>query len=197
MKSILICPGERPEVAALSESVPLSNVLILGKSLIEYWIEHLCILGAKEICILATDRPEQVRALVGDGKRWGVQVSVSPEIRELTVAEARSRYADDTEMLPAPEDVIVIDHLPDLAAVEQLAEAPAVDAAIVADDREALNAALDDGVDQVLGNPAQPEAAGDDRHVVVQKAGERVTGAGTYFLQRLSPCSACASIINT
>ena len=89
------------------------------------------------------------------------------------------------------------DHLLDHVPVEQLAQAPAVDAAIVADHRQALDAARDDGVDQVLGNPAQAEAARDDRHVVAQQAGERVTGAGTYFLQRLSPCSACASIINT
>jgi hypothetical protein len=31
----------------------------------------------------------------------------------------------------------------------------------------------DDGVDQVLGDAAQAEAAGDDRHVVAQGTGER------------------------
>src|SRR5262245_58721140 len=114
MKALLICPAERPDVSALSESVPLSNLPILGKSLLEYWIEHLSIRGAREIYILATDRPEQVRALIGDGCRWGVQATVFPEKRELTVAQARKRYRTlgATDWLPAPADVNVLDHLP-------------------------------------------------------------------------------------
>jgi hypothetical protein len=79
------------------------------------------------------------------------------------------------------------DHLPDLAAVEQLAEPPAVDAAIVADHGEALDAALDDGVDQVLGDAAQAEAAGDDGHVVVQEAGERRRRIRMDFLHQSPP----------
>ena len=68
------------------------------------------------------------------------------------------------------------DHLLDHVPVEQLAQAPAVDAAIVADHRQALDAARDDGVDQVLGDAAQAEAAGDDRHVVVQQTRQRRRG---------------------
>jgi hypothetical protein len=114
MKALLICPDERREVAALSETAPLSNVPILGKTLLEYWIEQLVSRGAREILVLATDRPEQVRALVGDGCRWGIRVTVFPEIRELTIAEARRRYrnSDTGPWLNAPADVVLIDHLP-------------------------------------------------------------------------------------
>src|SRR5882672_360768 len=112
MKALLICPGEREPVGALAEMAPLSLIPILGKALIEYWLEHLALRGAKEVCVLATDRPEQVRALVGDGARWGLRIEVYPELRELTPEEAREKYcaADSTSWLPAPDDARLMDH---------------------------------------------------------------------------------------
>src|SRR5207253_1893844 len=97
------------------ESAPLSNIPILGKSLVEHWLEHLAIRGAKEIFILATDRPDSVRALVGDGARWGLHVKVQSEDLELTPDDARRKYQEDdcASWLPAPYDVVLLDHLPD------------------------------------------------------------------------------------
>lgn len=116
MKALLICPGEREAVAALAEAMPLSNLPLCGKSLLEYWLEDLLARGAKKVLILATDRPEQVRALVGDGSRWGLRVEVMPEIRELTPREARLKYhaKDDPDWLPAPHDATLIEFLPGL-----------------------------------------------------------------------------------
>lgn len=113
MKALLICPAVRENVAALAESAPLANLPIFGHGLIEHWLEHLALLGAKEVCILATDRPEQVRDLIGDGARWGIRAEVFPEIRELTPAEARARYCGGGgAWLAGPDDVILMDHLP-------------------------------------------------------------------------------------
>ncbi|HEY2329648.1 MAG TPA: sugar transferase, partial [Verrucomicrobiae bacterium] len=113
MKALLICPAERKAVAALAEETPLSNLPIFGKGLVEHWLEHFAAQGAKEILILAADRPEQVRALVGDGARWGIRAEVFPETRELTPAEARVKYqvANDA-WLAVPSDAILMDHLP-------------------------------------------------------------------------------------
>jgi hypothetical protein len=116
MKALLICPGEREAVAALAEAAPLCNLPILGKRLIEYWLEHLAECGAKQVYVLATDRPEQVRALVGDGARWGLQIEVLPEVRELTVEEARDKYQSPEPWLAAPDDAQLMDHLPGLPA---------------------------------------------------------------------------------
>lgn len=116
MKAILICPAERNPVAALAENAPLATVPVLGKMLVEYWLEYLGALGAKEVLILAADRPGQVRALVGDGARWGLRIAVIPESRELTVAEAREKYRNDSDAgwLPAPDDARLMDSLPRL-----------------------------------------------------------------------------------
>ena len=118
MKALLICPDERAGVAALAESAPLSNVPFLGQSLVEYWLAHLAALGAKEVLVLAVDRPDQVRACVGDGARWGLQVIVQPEKRECTLDEARAKHQDlQATWLPAPHDINLMDHLPGLPQV--------------------------------------------------------------------------------
>jgi hypothetical protein len=90
--ALVICPADRPAVEALAEREPLVNATILGKALIEYWLEHLAILGVRQILVLASDRPERVRARIGDGARWGLEVTVLPETRELSPAEARAKY---------------------------------------------------------------------------------------------------------
>lgn len=114
MKAILICPGQRVGVAALAEMAPLAGLPLLGKSLVEYWVEHLATLGAKEILILATDRPDEVCAAVGDGARWGLRVIVKPDKCERTPAEARAQHqaTDAATWLPAPSDAVLMDHLP-------------------------------------------------------------------------------------
>src|SRR5262249_25137617 len=71
---------------------PLSNLPLLGKTVTEYWLEHLATLAVKDVCVLASDRPEQVRELVDGGTRWGLRVEVVPELRELMPTETRARY---------------------------------------------------------------------------------------------------------
>ena len=92
MKSILICPADRPGVAHLAESAPLAAVPLLGKSVIEYWIEALSARGVKHVIVLASDRPNVIRGLVGNGARWGMQLDLVAQSRELSVTEARAKY---------------------------------------------------------------------------------------------------------
>jgi len=60
------------------------------------------------------------------------------------------------------------DHLADLPVLEQHAQAKAVDAAVVGDHGQALDAAALDFGDEVLGDAAQAKAAGQHGHVVGQ-----------------------------
>jgi anti-anti-sigma factor len=109
-KALLICPGRRPAVALLAESCPLVVAPLLGKSLVEYWIEYFVTLGVREILIAASDRPAQVRALVGDGTRWGLPISVTAEKNELNFEQAIEKHGTHSNVLP--EVVVLMDHLP-------------------------------------------------------------------------------------
>jgi carbonic anhydrase/acetyltransferase-like protein (isoleucine patch superfamily) len=113
MKTCLICPSERPSVVALAQAAPLSNFPILGKNLLEYWLEHLAGLGAKQVCVLTADRPELVRHLAGNGARWGLNVEVVAEAWELSPAVAREKHSvNKTDWLGEPHDMILMSHFP-------------------------------------------------------------------------------------
>lgn len=117
MKALLICPGERSGVPSLCRATPLANSVILGRPLLIHWLEHLFERGVKEVRIVACDRAHQVCTLVDEGSRWGMQINVLLESRELTAAEARSKYLRaESAASPEVEQVFVLDHLPELAA---------------------------------------------------------------------------------
>jgi hypothetical protein len=107
MNSLLICPSRRPAVSLLSARAPLVLTPML---------EHLAIRGATHVRLLCADRPDQVRALVGDGAWWGLRVEVVPVPHEFTTAEARARHAAEVTgaWMPPPDDVAVLDRLPGL-----------------------------------------------------------------------------------
>lgn len=88
MKAILICPAERPSVAMLHEEMPLVLVPMLGKSLVDYWLEYLSSRNCTDVVMLASDRPEQVREYVSNGERWGIKVEVWPATGEEGAIEA-------------------------------------------------------------------------------------------------------------
>jgi hypothetical protein len=117
MKAVLICPSERPAPEAFATKSPFALLPILGRNLVHYWLSHLAAQGAKQVLILAADRPEAVRAYVGSGARWGLKVEVIPEVRELSPEEARQKYcqAAPEGWLSAPQDVVMLDHLPCLS----------------------------------------------------------------------------------
>src|SRR2546430_3216966 len=114
MKAILICPGERPAVSPLAQGAPLALAPILGKRLLEYWVDHLVDCGVRHVYLLASDRADQVRAWLGDGVRWELKVEVVRKAAELTPAEARAKYrsAGASDWPAEPNDVTVMDFLP-------------------------------------------------------------------------------------
>jgi NDP-sugar pyrophosphorylase family protein len=110
MDRILICPGERAAVGFLAQTTPLVAIPILGEPLINQWLEALARSGSRDLLILATDRPDVVRGVVGDGSRWGVRVQVQAELKEPTSADALARGLRCTH----PDSVVMLDHLPGL-----------------------------------------------------------------------------------
>jgi hypothetical protein len=110
MRALLLAPGRSSAVPLLAEAGPLVIAPLLGKCLAEYWIEHLTSLGAKEIVLIASDRPAQIRAHLGDGTRWGLRLTVRAASHELTLEEGRAKYL--TRFATIPQIVVAMDHLP-------------------------------------------------------------------------------------
>jgi hypothetical protein len=114
MNALLICPWVRSGVPVLAETGSLACAPLLGQGIVEYWLSHLAVAGAKEILILADDRPEEIRALVGNGERWGLKVEILEEQRELTPAQALLKYEKGLDPAAAQNGIAVLDHFPGL-----------------------------------------------------------------------------------
>lgn len=116
MKTVLICPAERPALAALAQRRPLVTVPLLGLSLLDYWLQHLASLGATQATVVVADRPAAVAAHLGEGARWGIDVELVGVDAEPSRAAAYAQYREDERgaWLEAPNDLVVIDHLPAL-----------------------------------------------------------------------------------
>ena len=114
MKTLLICPSFRFALPQLAENGPLALAPILGESVVGHWIEHLAALGAREVRVVTADRADKVRAALGDGARWGVQLDVIAAAAEPAPAEAAALYrpAGEPGWLAAPNDVVFMSHLP-------------------------------------------------------------------------------------
>jgi len=111
MKRVLICPSRRDGVQHLTKDVPAAAIPMLGQSLVEYWLSCSACAGVREILLLSDDRPEHVRAIAGNGERWGIKVSVLDESRELSPAQVLLKYDRQLE-LSAEEHVLTMDHFP-------------------------------------------------------------------------------------
>lgn len=112
---ILICPDQRPALEDLTGGVPLALAIYLGKPLIEHAFDDLARIGVTDVLLLVSDRPSDVRAYVGEGSAWGMQVRISPEPSELTPAEAAARHVSfghnlilTLDSLPQAPDVPII-----------------------------------------------------------------------------------------
>lgn len=121
MKALVICPDRPTKIPFMARKRPVSLTPVLGPSLLGHALATLAERGAKQVLVLAVDRPELVREAVGQGERWGLKITVIPESRELSVVEARAKYRTlDAEWLVEGDDILVADRLPGDVAVSPL-----------------------------------------------------------------------------
>src|SRR5690606_37408635 len=73
------------------------------------------------------------------------------------------------------------DHLPDLPAMQEQAEAEIVHTGVIGDAGKAVNAFTDQGVDTILGDAAKAEAAQHDGGAGLDMP-DGLVGAGNYFI---------------
>ncbi len=105
MNTTLICPGDASEVPALARKRPLVLVPFLGRTVLEHALTALAEGGIKSVRILASDRPEDLRSLVGRGEAWGMTVEV---------VATSSRTCDGPNAGAGAEPMLILDHLAQL-----------------------------------------------------------------------------------
>lgn len=111
MNAVIICPDIRESAGFARRIKPLALFPVLGRALIDLWLERLASDGVKFVTVLAADRPDEIRRAIGKGDRWGLLVTVLPVASEPSLDQARLFGAD------AQARVLKLDSLPSLPQI--------------------------------------------------------------------------------
>ncbi|WP_093390912.1 N-acetylmuramate alpha-1-phosphate uridylyltransferase MurU [Halopseudomonas xinjiangensis] len=79
MKAMILAAGKGERMRPLTLTTPKPLLPVAGRPLIEWHIEALARAGIGELVINHAWLGEQLEAALGDGSRWGVRISWSPE----------------------------------------------------------------------------------------------------------------------
>lgn len=83
MKAMILAAGLGQRMRPLTDHLPKPLLPLRGKPLIQYHLESLAQMGVAQVVINLAYLGDLVRAFVGDGSRWGLQVSYSEESEPL------------------------------------------------------------------------------------------------------------------
>jgi MurNAc alpha-1-phosphate uridylyltransferase len=79
MRAMILAAGRGERMRPLTDNTPKPLLPVAGKPLIQYHIEALAAAGVTEIVINLAWLGEQIRAALGNGSRFGVQLHYSDE----------------------------------------------------------------------------------------------------------------------
>ncbi|MFN0078815.1 MAG: sugar transferase [Prosthecobacter sp.] len=111
MKALIICPDHRHAAAFARRRQPLALLPVLGRTLLDLWLEHLATTGEKHVTILAADRPEEIRHAIEQGDQHGLAISVIPVKQEPAADAARAQFITGDQAAWHPL-IITLDTLP-------------------------------------------------------------------------------------
>jgi N-acetyl-alpha-D-muramate 1-phosphate uridylyltransferase len=78
-KVMLLAAGRGVRLRPITDTTPKPLVKINGKTLIEYHLENCAHAGYTDIVINLAHLGHKIKQYLGDGSRWGVKLSYSPE----------------------------------------------------------------------------------------------------------------------
>jgi len=88
MKAMILAAGLGQRMRPLTDYLPKPLLAAGGKPLLDYHLENIARAGIREVIINLAYLGEKIRAHVGDGSRFGLQVSYSPEPEPLETGGA-------------------------------------------------------------------------------------------------------------
>jgi MurNAc alpha-1-phosphate uridylyltransferase len=83
MKAMILAAGYGKRLKPITDSIPKPLIKIKGRSLLDYHLTALRNAGIKEVIINISHLGHKIKAEIGDGERFGVQIIYSEELTPL------------------------------------------------------------------------------------------------------------------
>jgi glucose-1-phosphate thymidylyltransferase len=88
LKGLILAGGSGTRLRPITHTGAKQLVPVANTPILFYGLQHLADAGIREIGIVIGDTGEEIRAAVGDGSRWGVEVTYLPQEAPLGLAHA-------------------------------------------------------------------------------------------------------------
>jgi dTDP-glucose pyrophosphorylase len=88
MKALILAGGKGTRLRPITFSMAKQLVPVANKPVLFYGLEAIAEAGIREVGMIVGDTAAEIERAVGDGSRWGVQVTYIPQPEPLGLAHA-------------------------------------------------------------------------------------------------------------
>jgi NDP-sugar pyrophosphorylase family protein len=79
VKAMVLAAGEGRRLRPMTDAVPKPMVSVAGEPVLGHALNRLADAGVRDVVINLHYRPEAIQSYCGDGSRWGIRITYSPE----------------------------------------------------------------------------------------------------------------------
>lgn len=126
-QAIIMVGGKGTRLRPLTEEIPKPLLPVLGVPCLEYVIKSIADVGIKEIILACGYKSQKINDIIGNGERFGIQISYAYEEHPAGTAGAVKLLEDrvDQRFLVASGDVLADVNIADMVKTHERGEAMA------------------------------------------------------------------------